>query len=86
MLTVGSKQIRSGDTGFAWIGARAGEGRVGSNHYRQAIPEVKLQAKAFDQMKKGLAPFGLSPADRSGLEVKESVEKSPMARLLRTAK
>jgi P27 family predicted phage terminase small subunit len=59
---------------------------VGENGYQQQHPAVALQNRYFETMRKTAALFGLSPSDRHGLEVKEPVEETTMARLLREAR
>ncbi|MFC1791851.1 phage terminase small subunit P27 family [Gemmatimonadota bacterium] len=59
---------------------------VGEKGYRQEIPEVSLQIKYFEVVRKCAAVFGFTPANRTGLEVKPPTIETPMARLLKGAK
>ena len=60
---------------------------VGEKGYRQEIPEVSLQVKYFETMRKCAAVFGFTPANRAGLDVKDAPgPKSRMAELLKGAR
>ena len=53
------------------------------NGYVQQRPEVSIKHKSLSLLAKFASLFGLSPADRVGLEVKKGSAEDELARILR---